>query len=207
VVLLSSDGLHGPVSDDEMRDILLAEPDPKKACEVLIGKALEREGPDNISVVVALFEGSGLPEPDANVELAFAIFDPGVDPDDPEPIKRVLHPPMEKITEEVPIHVEAIEATSPGAMPTTLVSPTASTPSNDTDVRAAEEPTSRPFLTFVLVTLLAALAGAIFLAFQQTSPPDLPSIPTPKPGAATNPASVPAPPPKVPDSASLPGQH
>jgi serine/threonine protein phosphatase PrpC len=63
VVLVSSDGLHGPVADDEMRDILLAEPDPKKACEALIGKALEREGPDNISVVVARFEGDGLPEP------------------------------------------------------------------------------------------------------------------------------------------------
>ncbi|HEX7505674.1 MAG TPA: PP2C family serine/threonine-protein phosphatase, partial [Polyangia bacterium] len=62
VVLLSSDGLHGPVPDEEMRDILLAEPDPKKACEILIAKALEREGPDNISVVVARFEGNGLPE-------------------------------------------------------------------------------------------------------------------------------------------------
>ena len=115
-------------------------------------------------MVIARFEGDGLPEPEAKAEPGFAIFDPGVDPDDPEPVKRVLHPPMEKVTEEVPVHVDAIEATSPGAMPTTLVSPTASTPSNNTDVRAAEESTSRPFLTFVLVTLLAALGGAIFLA-------------------------------------------
>src|ERR1039457_2450080 len=172
VVLLSSDGLHGPVSDDEIRDILLAEPDPE-----------------------------------AKAEPGFAIFDPGVDPDDPEPVKRVLHPPMEKITEEVPVHVDAIEATSPGAMPTTLVSPTASTPSNDTDVRAAEESTSRPFLTFVLVTLLAALGGAIFLAFQQTSPPDLPSAPTHTTRPTTNSAPVLAPAPKIPDSASPPNLH
>jgi serine/threonine protein phosphatase PrpC len=202
VVLLSSDGLHGPVADEEMCDILLAEPDPKKACEVLIAKALEREGPDNISVVVARFEGDGLPEPEASTELGFAIFDPGVDPDDPEPPRRVPHPPLEKITEEVPIHLDAIEATSPGAMPTSLVSPTASTPSTNTDVAAAEEKASRPFLTFVLVTLLAALGGALFLAFQQTSLPDLPSAPTPTTGVPAPP--TPAPAPKNPDSSPAP---
>jgi len=164
VVLLSSDGLHGPVTDEEMRDILLAEPDPQKACEALITKALDREGPDNISVVVARFDGDGLPEPDAGAELGFAIFDPGVDADDPEPPRRVLHPPMEKITEEVPVHLEAIEATSPGAMPTTLVSPTASTPSTNTEIPSSEESASRPFLTFVLVALLAALVAIRRLA-------------------------------------------
>jgi serine/threonine protein phosphatase PrpC len=203
VVLLSSDGLHGPVSDEEMRDILLADPDPKKACEVLIAKALEREGPDNISVVVANFEGDGLPEPDANAELGFSIFDPGVDPDDPEPPKRVLHPPIDKITEEVPIHLDAIEATSPGAMPTSLVSPTASTPSTNTNIRAAEDPASRPFLTFVLVTLLAALGGALFLAFQQTNLPDLPSAPGAATAVPTKAAPTPAPAPKNLDSSPV----
>jgi len=198
VVLLSSDGLHGPVADEEMCDILLAEPDPKRACEVLIAKALEREGPDNISVVVARFEGDGLPEAEEGAELGFTVFDPGADPDDPEPPKRA-YPPTEKITEEVPIHLDAIESTSPGALPTTLVSPTASTPSTNTDIHAAEEKASRPFLTFVLVTLLAALGGALFLAFQQTSLPDLPS--TPSPTAATPAPTPPAPAPKNPDSA------
>ncbi len=200
VVLLSSDGLHGPVADEEMRDILLGEPDPKKACEVLIGKALEREGPDNISVVIARVEGDALPEPDANAELGFAMFDPGEDPDDPEPPKRIPHHPIEKITEEVPVHLDAIEATSPGALPTTLVSPTASTPSTNTEVRPAEESSSRPLLTFVLVTLLAALGGAIFLAFQQSSPPDLPSVPTHAAGETAN--RVPAP--GIPSSDSSP---
>ena len=202
VVLLSSDGLHGPVADEEMQDILLAEPDPKKSCEVLIAKALEREGPDNISVVVARFDGEGLPEPETSHELGFAVFDPGVDPDDPEPQRRNLHPPTEKITEEVPVHMDAIEATSPGAMPTTLVSPTASTPSTNTDVHAAEEPTSRPFLTFVLVTVLAALGGALFLAFQQTNLPDLPPSPTQKAGMPNRLPSVPTPAQKKPDSST-----
>ena len=197
VVLVSSDGLHGPVTDEEMKAVLLAEPDPRKACETLIGKALEREGPDNITVVVARFDGEGLPQPEPNPVLGFAIFDPGVDPDDPEPIKVTPHPPAEKTTEEFPIPVDA---TSPGAMPTSLVSTTASTPSISDEIPAPEETASRPFLTFVLVTLLAALGGALFLAFQRSSLPDLPS--TPPQVSAGKGRAIPAPPmpPKTPDS-------
>jgi serine/threonine protein phosphatase PrpC len=175
VVLVSSDGLHGPVTDDEMRDVLLAEPDPKKACEVLIGKALEREGPDNISVVVARFEGEGLPEAAGSPLQGFVAYDPGTDPEDPEPRRRTSAMAVEKITEELLVHADAIEATTKGAMPTRLSSATASTPSTSTELLPSEEPASRPFLTFILVTLLAALGGAIFLAFQQSHVPDLPN--------------------------------
>jgi serine/threonine protein phosphatase PrpC len=174
VLLICSDGLHGPVTDEEMKEILLADPDPKKACESLIAKALEREGPDNISVVVARFGGDGLPEPEPNPVLGFAAFDPGVDPDDPEPVKVVARPTTEKTTEEFPV---AVDSGSPGAMPTSLASSTASTPSVSHEIPTADESASRPFLTFALVTLLAALGGAIFLAFQPKSIPDLPAAP------------------------------
>ena len=188
VILVSSDGLHGPVTDEEMRDILLAEPDPKKACEALVAKALEREGPDNISVVVARFEGEGLPVPEPNPVLGFAAFDPGVDPDDPDPVRLPPQTPTDKTTEEFPIPADA---SSPGAMPTNLVSPTASTPSASHEIPTSEETTARPFLTFVLVTLLAALGGALFLAFQQSSVPDLPPAPSRphQPAAGTTPAA------------------
>ena len=199
-VLVCSDGLHGPVTDEEMRDILLAEHDPKKACETLIAKALEREGPDNISVVVARFDGEGLPAPEPNPVIGFAPFDPGVDPDDPEPVKLAPRPVAEKNTEEFPI---SSDTSSPGAMPTSLVSTTASTPSVSHEIRTTEETGSRPFLTFVLVTLLAALGGALFLAFQPTSVPDLPTRPAqlnnarpalpPRPAVRTNvPDALPA---------------
>jgi serine/threonine protein phosphatase PrpC len=190
VVLLSSDGLHGPVADEEMRDILLAEPDPKKASELLVNKALDREGPDNISVVVVRFEGDDLPLPQPDQVPGFALYDPGEDPTDPEPPRRSPPPVSDKITEEVPIRAEAIDATSPGALPTRMVSPTASTPSTNAEVLPPVEPASRPFLTFVLVTLLAALGGAIFLAFQRTNLPDLPSSPR---GASTPPPTPPSP--------------
>ncbi len=203
VVLVSSDGLHGPVADEEIRDILLAEPDPQKSCEALVAKALEREGPDNISVVVVRFEGDGLPLPEADPTVGFVLYDPGEDPEDPEPDKRPPPPSSDKITAEVPVHAEAVESTSPGALPTTLVNPTASTPSTNTNVQVAEEAASRPFLTFVLVTLLAALGGALFLAFQKSNLPDLPQRPTqarvPSSGGAPEGAQAPG---KRPDSSS-----
>jgi PPM family protein phosphatase len=171
VILVSSDGLHGPVSDEEMKAVLLAETDAKKACETLVAKANEREGPDNISVVVARFDGPGLPEPEPNPVLGFALFDPGVDPEDPEPVRPSPEPVANKTTEEVPV----LPDSSPGAMPTSLSNPAASTPVTHEIRPTDSDVASRPFLTFVLVTLLAALGGALFLAFQKSSLPDLPS--------------------------------
>jgi PPM family protein phosphatase len=200
VVLISSDGLHGPVMDDEMKAVLIAESDPKKACETLIAKANEREGPDNISVVVARFDGPALPEPEPNPVLGFALFDPGVDPDDPEPVRTAPRPTEEKPTGEFPI---SPDTASPGAMPTSLASSAASTPSVSHEIKTGDEDSvSRPFLTFVLVTLLAALGGALFLAFQKANLPDLPAVPSqgkpaspaaPKPAPPGEPAPAPHP--------------
>lgn len=54
-MLLSTDGLHGPVSDETIAEIL-ARPDPPTVLgEALLGAALEAGGPDNITVVVACF--------------------------------------------------------------------------------------------------------------------------------------------------------
>ena len=65
VVLVCSDGLHGPVSDEEIKRILLDEPDVRKACDQLIACANAHDGPDNITVVLARFDGPGLSEPGA----------------------------------------------------------------------------------------------------------------------------------------------
>jgi PPM family protein phosphatase len=80
VVILCSDGLHGPVSDQEIQDILAGETDLKKAGEGLLQKALERDGPDNITVVLARFEGEGLIAPRPDEQVGFVAYDPGHDP-------------------------------------------------------------------------------------------------------------------------------
>ena len=56
VVLLCSDGLHGTVDDETLRSVLVAEPEPARACDALISAANERGAPDNVSCIVARFE-------------------------------------------------------------------------------------------------------------------------------------------------------
>jgi protein phosphatase len=52
-VLLCSDGLHGPVTDDAIAAILGASRDPAAAIEALVSAALAAGGPDNVTAVVA----------------------------------------------------------------------------------------------------------------------------------------------------------
>src|SRR3954466_5553237 len=85
VALLCSDGLHGPVSDEEILAVLIAEPDLKKAADALVQKALDRDGPDNITVVLARFDGEGLQPPAPEDTVGFVGYDPGGDPV-PEPM-------------------------------------------------------------------------------------------------------------------------
>ncbi len=50
IVMLCSDGLSGPVHDDEILRIIEEAPDLKSACSRLIARANENGGPDNITV-------------------------------------------------------------------------------------------------------------------------------------------------------------
>jgi protein phosphatase len=51
--LLCSDGLSGPVTDDELLDVVSSAGDLKSAAARLIAKANDNGGPDNITVVLA----------------------------------------------------------------------------------------------------------------------------------------------------------
>lgn len=57
--VLCSDGLSGPVKDDEIRDIATSTNDLKEACSKLIERANANGGPDNITVVLARVVGVG----------------------------------------------------------------------------------------------------------------------------------------------------
>jgi protein phosphatase len=52
-LLLCTDGLTEPVSDDRIADILLHYPNPQEACRALVEAALNNGGRDNVTVVVA----------------------------------------------------------------------------------------------------------------------------------------------------------
>jgi len=60
VLVLCSDGLSGQVKKEEIAKAVTDSSDLAAACDKLIALANERGGPDNITVVVARFDGDGL---------------------------------------------------------------------------------------------------------------------------------------------------
>jgi protein phosphatase len=61
-LLVCSDGLSGMVRADEMREVLLTFREPFDACKELVDRANRAGGHDNITVIVAVFDGN-LAEP------------------------------------------------------------------------------------------------------------------------------------------------
>jgi protein phosphatase len=61
-LILCSDGLSGMIRADEIKEVLLKVKDPLDACKVLTERANLAGGHDNITVIVAHFEGDGLAE-------------------------------------------------------------------------------------------------------------------------------------------------
>jgi protein phosphatase len=59
-VMLCSDGLSGMVRFDEIREVLRTTPEPIDACKTLTERANQAGGHDNITVIVAQFDGEGL---------------------------------------------------------------------------------------------------------------------------------------------------
>src|SRR6058998_2360804 len=74
VLVLCSDGLSGQVKNDEIARIVSAAPDVRTACERLIALANERGGPDNITVVLARFDGDGLRPAGAGEPVGHQVF-------------------------------------------------------------------------------------------------------------------------------------
>jgi protein phosphatase len=72
LLLLCSDGLSGMIRADEIREVLLNIREPLEACRELTERANRVGGHDNITVIIAVFDGPGLPDVDASTpELAY----------------------------------------------------------------------------------------------------------------------------------------
>ncbi len=70
LVLLCSDGLSGKLRGEEMREVIAAcGGDLAVACDGLIKEANRRGGEDNITVVLARFEGNDLPDTAGDDEI------------------------------------------------------------------------------------------------------------------------------------------
>lgn len=75
VVLLCSDGLSGVVDRAQLSSAMESSPDPSLACRILIDMANEQGGPDNITAVVARFDGPGLEAPAEDEEVGRKPFE------------------------------------------------------------------------------------------------------------------------------------
>jgi PPM family protein phosphatase len=74
-VLLCSDGLTGPVSEQQILDVLVSEHNPQAAAEQLVNLANDHGGPDNITVVLLRYE-TDEPADDASGRSAPTVIRP-----------------------------------------------------------------------------------------------------------------------------------
>jgi protein phosphatase len=73
-LVLCSDGLSGLVRPDEIARIVTEERDLKVACKRLIDRANHNGGPDNITVVIARFDGDALSSAAAGDAVGHQVF-------------------------------------------------------------------------------------------------------------------------------------
>ncbi len=95
ILVLCSDGLSGQVKREEIAEIVSRERDLPAAADKLIALANERGGPDNITVVIARFDGEGLRPVGAAEEVGYQVY-PLIDTEtstEPVPVYTGSRPP------------------------------------------------------------------------------------------------------------------
>ena len=95
ILVLCSDGLSSQVKKEEIAAVVTRERDLPAACDGLIALANERGGPDNITVVIARFDGDGLRLPGDSGEVGHQVY-PLIDTEtstEPVPVYRGSRPP------------------------------------------------------------------------------------------------------------------
>jgi serine/threonine protein phosphatase PrpC len=75
LLVLCTDGLSGQVRKDEIGRVVAEERDLTTAGQMLINRANENGGPDNITVVIARLEGEGLPTAGTGDVVGHAVFE------------------------------------------------------------------------------------------------------------------------------------
>jgi PPM family protein phosphatase len=73
-LVLCSDGLSGQITRDDISTVVSEEKDLVQACRRLIDKANQAGGPDNITVIIARFDGEGLNEFGEGDDVGHRVF-------------------------------------------------------------------------------------------------------------------------------------
>ena len=139
-LVLCSDGLSGQVTKDEIAAIVSKEPDIVKACNGLIDRANEAGGPDNITAIIARFDGPGLEPASENDEVGHRVFAlPGQPPTNPSVKVDPLGTPTQPMR-AVPKNGSGNGAGAPSAAP----QPVAPAPATESAVGTMREIVKTP---------------------------------------------------------------
>ena len=217
VLVLCSDGLSGQVGKDEIARLVTDEPDLVTVCKLLIDRANENGGPDNITVIAARFDGSRLNPPGAADEVGhrqFPLPETGQTAAvNAEVISSDTQP--RRVSRPSPVSVEA-EAIGENGSPPPPVEPLGGTPTPaesfdfstaPTPVTGtpAVSPTRRQTGTLIAVALLVALVVTavwfVVRTAQRVAPAAdsgraAPANPAPTPAPSTAPSTAPTPAPR-----------
>jgi hypothetical protein len=109
--------LSGLVKPEQIARAVTEEATPELAAERLVDLANASGGPDNITVVIARFDGTGLDSAGAVDEVGHRVFDTGdvVTPVSTTPIARV-EPVADTPPEPLPLPPPQVDADDPGAI-------------------------------------------------------------------------------------------
>jgi protein phosphatase len=180
-LVLCSDGLSGQVTKDDIASVVTKESDLTNACRELIDRANANGGPDNITVIIARFDGTGLMGAGTEDHVGHKVFplqETGQTP--AMPMERLLE--EDTPTKPVPIPDE-IRRLRP-----TPADIEASTRATERTIPASEpvvhvSPERRHKGRLIAITLFAVLiATAAWYAFSQlkstTAPTTTPTAPS-----------------------------
>ena len=156
--ILCSDGLHGVVKEEELKEV--SQLSIEAAAEEFVRRALERGAPDNVTVIVARVEETDEPSIPTKTVAKFDDTQP-LDPIDPSQFDETV-----KDTQPIPAIVEDDEEdTLPGVAPA---------PSPASERRPVDAATHhRPILkwTLVVVLVLGAAGAWVYWNYLQGIPP------------------------------------
>jgi len=141
-VLLCSDGVSNAISDAELLQIV-AQSDPRNACQTMIALANDRGGDDNQTAIVADLVGDGLPLPDEfeTVTETYEVlqaFEVGTSSSEEPPRRR------RATTPDRPAMAANAELAEGEAEPATVAPARAPTPTPEPEPATAGRPSSEP---------------------------------------------------------------
>lgn len=172
-LVLCSDGLSGQVRVDEIARIVSEEKDLVAACKRMIDRANEMGGPDNITVIVARFDGEGLADPGDSDDVGHRAFPLATDSGQTAAVERPL---SQVTTSEIPVVRRPTRE-----LPAEAFLPTSSIPDDRAALRRSRG--SLIALLFLLVFLGGALWWVYRTAESVVAPrhasPAAPARPTP----------------------------